>query len=85
MRPLSEFKRTGTFALTLTVCSGDRPAMVRRIGAINLLKVNVADVGNPGKIAAGVPSSIARQSGFPGLSATPCTKIPGLLYFSKTR
>ena len=64
--------------------SGSRPVMARRTGAINLLKVKVADVGNPGRMAAGVPASIARQRGFPGFSATPCTKIPGLLYFSKT-
>ena len=51
---------------------------------MNLWKVNVDDVGNPGRRAAGVSLSTARQSGFPGLSETPCTRTPNLHNFSKT-
>ena len=37
----------------------------------------MAEVGNPGSTATGLPSTTARQSGFPGLSATPWTRMPG--------
>ena len=58
-------------ALTYLEFSGGIPAKTLKIGETNLLKVNVADVGNPGKIAIGVPSMKARHKGLPGFNDTP--------------
>ena len=52
--------------------------MRRSAGTIMSWKVNMADVGNPGRITTGLPSQTARHSGLPGLSATPCAIMPGL-------
>ena len=41
-------------------------------------KVNIAEVGKPGRMMTGLPSQTARHSGLPGFSATPCAMMPGL-------
>ena len=71
MSPLSEFVCSGRVAGNWLRCSGGKPTTARSTGAMKRVKVKLAEVGNPGKIAAGVPSNTARQSGLPGLSATP--------------
>ena len=78
VRPSSEAIRTGTFAVTLASERGGRPAMRRSTGTIMSWKVNIAEVGNPGRITTGLPSQTARHSGLPGFSATPCAMMPGL-------
>ena len=40
-------------------------------------KVNIAEVGKPGRITTGLPSHTARHNGLPGFSATPWAMIPG--------
>src|SRR5271166_6195397 len=57
--------------------SGPRPAIWKRTGATNSWKVKIAEVGNPGRMATGVDPAAPRQIGLPGLSATPCTTMPG--------
>ena len=52
--------------------------MRRSTGTIMSWKVNIAEVGNPGRITTGLPSQTARHSGLPGFSATPCAMMPGL-------
>ena len=69
--------RTGTSASTLRDASGGRPALARITGATKAWKVKIAEVGKPGSTTSGLPSTTARQSGLPGLSATPCTTTPG--------
>ncbi len=69
--------RTGTSASTLRDASGGKPALARITGATKAWKVKIAEVGNPGSTTSGLPSATARQSGLPGLSATPCTTTPG--------
>src|SRR3954463_10357815 len=64
VRPSSEAIRTGTFALTLASVRGGRPAMRRSTGTIMSWKVNIAEVGKPGRITTGLPSHTARNSGF---------------------
>ena len=53
-------------------------------GARNSWNVNIADVGKPGSTATGTGRGdlriTARQSGLPGLSATPWATIPGLAH-----
>ena len=70
--------RTGTLAVTLASERGGRPAMRRSTGTIMSWKVNIAEVGNPGRITTGLPSHTARHNGLPGFSATPCAMMPGL-------
>jgi hypothetical protein len=77
VRPSSEGRRTGTVASTRVSPRSGRPAMRRRSGATMSWKVNIAEVGKPGSTTTGLPSQAARQSGLPGLSATPCATIPG--------
>ena len=71
LRPSSEAIRTGTSASITRAASGGRPARARITGATKAWKVKIAEVGNPGSTASGLPSTTARQSGLPGLSATP--------------
>ena len=78
VRPSSEAIRTGTRASTLASERGGRPAIRRSTGTIMSWKVNIAEVGNPGRITTGLPSQTARHSGLPGFSATPCAMMPGL-------
>ena len=78
VRPSSEAIRTGTLAVTLASERGGRPAMRRSTGTIMSWKVNIAEVGNPGRMTTGLPSHTARHSGLPGFSATPCAMMPGL-------
>ena len=52
--------------------------MRRSTGTIMSWKVNIAEVGKPGRITTGLPSHTARHSGLPGFSATPCAMMPGL-------
>ena len=47
--------------------------------------MKIAEVGNPGSTASGLPSTTARQSGLPGLSATPWTMTPGAPSFDTMR
>ena len=77
LRPSSEGMRTGTVASTVTAASGGRPALARITGATKAWNVKIAEVGKPGSTTIGLPSATARQSGLPGLSATPCTTTPG--------
>ncbi len=70
--------RTGTFAATLASERGGKPAILRSTGTIMSWKVNIAEVGNPGRMITGLPSQTARQSGLPGFSAMPCAMMPGL-------
>ena len=77
VRPSSEAIRTGIFAVTLASERGGRPAIRRSTGTIMSWKVNIAEVGNPGRITTGLPSQTARHSGLPGFSATPCAMMPG--------
>ena len=46
-------------------------------GATKVWKVKIAEVGKPGSTTSGLPSTTARHNGLPGLSATPCTRMPG--------
>ena len=78
VRPSSEAIRTGTRALTLASERGGRPAIRRSTGTIMSWKVNIAEVGNPGRMITGLPSHTARHSGLPGFSATPWAMMPGL-------
>ena len=77
LRPSSEAMRTGTSASTMRAASGGSPARARITGATKAWKVKIAEVGKPGSTASGLPSTTARQSGLPGLSATPWTRMPG--------
>ena len=77
LRPISEAMRTGTSAVTDFAASGGRPAQARITGATKAWKVKIAEVGKPGSTTTGFLSATARQSGLPGLSATPCTRMPG--------
>ncbi len=77
-RPGSEAMRTGTFAATCASARGGRPASRRSTGTIMSWNVNIAEVGNPGRMITGLPSHTARHSGLPGFSATPCATMPGL-------
>jgi hypothetical protein len=63
--------RTGTSASMVRAASGARPARARITGATKAWKVKIAEVGKPGSTAKGLPPITARQSGLPGLSATP--------------
>ena len=65
-------------ALTLASERGGRPAIRRSTGTIMSWKVNIAEVGNPGRMTTGLPSQTARHSGLPGFSATPWAMMPGL-------
>jgi len=40
-------------------------------GATKAWKVKIAEVGNPGNTAIGLPPTAARHNGLPGLRATP--------------
>ena len=77
VRPSSEAIRTGTFATTLASERGGSAAIRRSTGTIMSWKVNIAEVGNPGRITTGLPSQTARHSGLPGFSATPWAMMPG--------
>ena len=77
LRPNSEATRTGTVAVKVSAASGGRPARARITGATKAWKVKIAEVGKPGSTTTGLPPATARQSGLPGLSATPCTIMPG--------
>ena len=77
--------RNGTRASTVSEASAGSPARARITGATKAWKVKIADVGKPGSTATGLPSATARQSGLPGFSATPCTRIPGWPSFETTR
>ena len=77
--------RTGTSASIVRAASGGSPARARITGATKAWKVKIAEVGNPGSTASGLPSITARQSGLPGLSATPCTRMPGAPSFDTMR
>ena len=81
----SEAMRSGTRASTVSAASGGRPARARITGATKAWKVKIAEVGKPGSTAIGLPPATARQSGLPGLSATPCTRMPGSPSFDTTR
>ena len=70
--------RTGTRAETFASLRGGSPAILRSTGTIMSWKVNIAEVGNPGRITTGLPSHTARHSGLPGFSATPWAMMPGL-------
>ena len=72
-------------ASTVRAASGGRPASARITGATKAWKVKIAEVGNPGSTAMGLPSATARQSGLPGFSATPCTTMPGAPSFATMR
>ena len=76
-RPISEAIRIGTVAVTVFTACGGKAARARITGATNSWKVKIAEVGNPGSTAIGLPSTTARHSGLPGLSATPWTSTPG--------
>ncbi len=60
---------------TVSAASGGRPARARITGATNAWKVKIAEVGKPGRTTIGLSCATPRQSGLPGLSATPCTTI----------
>ena len=77
LRPSSDGSRTGTVASSVRSDSGSRPARARITGATNAWKVKIAEVGNPGSTTTGLLLTTARHSGLPGLSATPCTRMPG--------
>ena len=85
LRPISEAIRIGTRASMVCAASGGRPARARITGATKAWKVKIAEVGKPGSTAIGLPSATARQSGLPGFSATPCTRMPGLPSCDTTR
>ena len=85
LRPISDAIRIGTRASMVCAASGGRPARARITGATKAWKVKIAEVGNPGSTAIGLPSATARQSGLPGFSATPCTRMPGLPSCDTTR
>ena len=51
--------------------------MRRRTGATMSWKVNIAEVGKPGRMTTGLPSQTARHRGLPGFSATPWATMPG--------
>ena len=70
--------RTGTLAETFASERGGRPAIRRSTGTIMSWKVNIAEVGKPGRMMTGLPSQTARHSGLPGFSATPWAMMPGL-------
>ena len=76
-RPRSERVCIARRALRVSRRCGGRPAMSRSSGATNSWKVKTAEVGKPGKITTGLRPAAARQMGLPGLSATPCTMMPG--------
>ena len=78
VRPRSDAVRTGSTASTTSARAGGSPAMARSTGATNSWNVKMAEVGKPGSTATGTPSCTARHNGLPGLSATPCTMMPGL-------
>ena len=69
--------RTGTLAETFASERGGRPAIRRSTGTIMSWKVNIAEVGKPGRMITGLPSQTARHSGLPGFSATPWAMMPG--------
>ena len=46
-------------------------------GTTKAWKVKIAEVGKPGSTTIGFAAATPRQSGLPGLSATPCTRMPG--------
>ena len=75
LAPELEATRTGTSASTTRAACGGSPARARITGATKAWKVKIAEVGNPGSTTSGLPATTARQSGLPGLSATPCTRI----------
>ena len=77
VRPNSEATRTATVAATLASAVSGSPAMRRKAGATMSWNVKIAEVGKPGRTTTGLPLQTARQSGFPGLSATPCATMPG--------
>ncbi len=77
-RPSSDGMRNGTRAVTVCAASTGNPARARMSGATKAWNVKIAEVGNPGSTISGVFPITARQSGLPGLSATPCTRMPGL-------
>ena len=70
--------RTGTRAAIVCAASGGSPARARITGATKAWKVKIAEVGKPGSTTIGLSPITPRQSGLPGLSATPCTRMPGL-------
>src|SRR5258708_4269895 len=76
VRPRSDVTLKGIRACTMEADSGGRPARRRITGATNSRKVKMADVGNPGSTTTGTGRrpgncTTARQSGLPGLRATP--------------
>ena len=77
-RPSSEAIRTGTRA----VDGFAQPRRTSRASADQrrdeIVKVNIAEVGNPGSTISGLSPIAASNSGLPGFSATPCTRMPGL-------
>src|ERR1700753_3477776 len=77
VRPSPEAIRTGIFAVTLASERGGRPAIRRSTGTIMSWKVNIAEVGNPGRITTGLPSQTARHSGLPRLSPPPLADAAG--------
>ena len=85
LRPSSEAMRTGTRASTVRAASGGSPARARMTGATKAWKVKIAEVGKPGSTTSGLPPITARHNGLPGLSATPCTRMPGVPSRDTTR
>ena len=77
VRPRSDGVRTARVAGTVSCSLAGRPAMARIIGATNVWKVKMAEVGKPGSTTTGRPSVTAMHNGLPGLSATPWMMIPG--------
>src|ERR1700682_312656 len=77
VRPSSEAIRTGTLAVTLASERGGRPAMRRSTGTIMSWKVNIAEVGNPGRMTTGLPSQTARHNGFSGVCGEAPRDEPG--------
>src|ERR1700689_5345195 len=65
VRPVSDAMRTGTFAATFASERGGKLARRRSTGTIMSWKVNIAEVGKPGRITTGFPSLTARHNGFP--------------------
>ena len=63
-------------ARTVSRFSAPLPPSSRSTGATNSWKVKIAEVGKPGRITTGLRPAAARQIGFPGFSATPCTTAP---------
>src|SRR3954452_2627706 len=81
VRPSSEAMRTGTVAFTLASERGGSPAILRSTGTIVSWKVNIADVGKPGRITTGFEEQTPTDRGLAGVIAVAHRKAQRLAGF----